>query len=210
MNKLVYFILAITSIVLYAESEYTRIPQMGSETPFFKALSTHGEIEMSKDFSGKWVILLSFPGCKTPVCTSELKLLLKDYMFFKSHNTEIVGLNFHKIDENKAWIDQVKKDMNIRYSFPIVSDDSMEIAKKYGIYHSAMSKSKAMRNIYIIDPKGKVRAILMYPMFNGRSIKEIKRLMLALQASDKEGGVTLADWEEDGKVYKCTKCFNNN
>jgi peroxiredoxin (alkyl hydroperoxide reductase subunit C) len=47
----------------------------------------------------------------------------------------------------------------------------------------------------LIDPKGKVRALLYYPLSNGRNFQEIKRLLIALQTSDAHGCATPADWQ---------------
>lgn len=49
--------------------------------------------------------------------------------------------------------------------------------------------------MFIIDPDQKIRAILIYPLTNGRSIPEILRLLTALQTSDEYHVVTPANWQ---------------
>ena len=49
-----------------------------------------------------------------------------------------------------------------------------------------VSTSETVRTVYIIDDKQVIRAILNYPMTNGRNIPEILRLVEAIQTSDKE------------------------
>lgn len=51
-----------------------------------------------------------------------------------------------------------------------------------------------VRNVFIIDDKGVVRAIFVYPMNVGRCIPEILRTVEALQTADKTGMSTPANW----------------
>ena len=44
------------------------------------------------------------------------------------------------------------------------------------------------------NPLGKLRAMVYYPMSNGRSIEEFVRLLTALQASDANGVATPENW----------------
>lgn len=47
----------------------------------------------------------------------------------------------------------------------------------------------------MIDPEAKIRAILYYPLSTGRNFQEIKRLLAALQVTDKYQVSTPADWQ---------------
>ncbi len=51
-----------------------------------------------------------------------------------------------------------------------------------------------VRNVFIIDDKGIVRAIFVYPMNVGRCIPEILRTVEALQIADRTGMSTPANW----------------
>ncbi|NRS90664.1 alkyl hydroperoxide reductase subunit AhpC, partial [Flavobacterium sp. 7E] len=46
------------------------------------------------------------------------------------------------------------------------------------------SETAAVRAVFIMDPKGKVRLMMYYPLNVGRNMAEIKRSLLALQTSD--------------------------
>jgi len=54
--------------------------------------------------------------------------------------------------------------------------------------------------IIIIDPEGILRAMVYYPMTNGRSIDEILRLVTALQTSDANKIATPEGWQPGDKV----------
>ena len=59
---------------------------------------------------------------------------------------------------------------------------------------SDISNTETVRNVFIIDDKGIVRTILIYPMNIGRFIPEIIRIVNALQIADCSQGSTAANW----------------
>lgn len=78
--------------------------------------------------------------------------------------------------------------------FPIISDRNGEIARKYGMMATDSGNTETVRNVFIIDDKGKIRAILVYPINVGRWIPEILRLVKALQIVDSNNSSTPANW----------------
>ena len=69
-----------------------------------------------------------------------------------------------------------------------------EIARKYGMIANDISTTATVRNVFIIDDKGIIRAILVYPMNIGRSIPEILRIIESLQTADCNEASTPANW----------------
>ena len=59
---------------------------------------------------------------------------------------------------------------------------------------SNISNTETVRNVFIIDDKGIVRTILIYPMTVGRYIPEILRILEALQTGDCNKAATPANW----------------
>lgn len=204
-KSLFLFIFCLVSSV-FSQTEYVQIPQIGTLVPSFDTVTTKGAISFPKDYLGKWVILFSMPNCYTPVCSSEMMHLLLQVNDFKERNCEILGLTFQNLDIERQWVEKLRENMSVKEDFPLVADFDMEIAKKYGMYQPVMSTEKAVRMVMIIDPDSKVRAIMIYPMFNGRNITEIKRLLSALQQADKDNVVTPANWQEGQQTYACKKC----
>ena len=82
----------------------------------------------------------------------------------------------------------------IQIPFPIIADRSGQIARKYGMISNDISTTKTVRNVFIIDDKGVVRTILIYPLNVGRFIPEMIRIIQALQISDCKQGATAANW----------------
>ncbi|NLB56736.1 MAG: peroxiredoxin, partial [Lentisphaerae bacterium] len=58
----------------------------------------------------------------------------------------------------------------------------------------------AVRAVFIVDPESKVRAILYYPLSNGRNMDEVLRLLKAMQHSDEYNIATPADWRPGDDV----------
>ncbi len=82
----------------------------------------------------------------------------------------------------------------IKVSFPIIADRNGQIARKYGMIANDISNTETVRNVFIIDDKGIVRTILIYPLNVGRFIPEIIRTVQALQMADCSKGSTAANW----------------
>jgi peroxiredoxin (alkyl hydroperoxide reductase subunit C) len=89
---------------------------------------------------------------------------------------------------------------NIEVMFPLIEDITMEVAKKYGMLQPGESNTKAVRAVFFIDPVGKIRAIIYYPLSLGRNFDELKRVIIALQTADKFSVATPADWEPGDDV----------
>lgn len=180
---------------------YVCMPLIGDDAPAFTATTSMGEIKFPQDYKGKWVILFSHPADFTPVCTTEFMTFASMQEEFKKLNTELVGLSIDSIYAHIAWLRTIKEKIqykgmkDVEITFPVIADLTMEVAKKYGMVQPNASTTQAVRAVFMIDPKAKIRAILYYPLSNGRNMAEIKRLLLAMQKSDAEGVATPANWQ---------------
>jgi peroxiredoxin (alkyl hydroperoxide reductase subunit C) len=76
----------------------------------------------------------------------------------------------------------------------------MQGAKAYGMIQPSASDTSAVRATFIIDPEGVLRAMVYYPMSNGRSIDEFVRLVKAMQSSDQHKVATPEAWQPGDKV----------
>lgn len=182
------------------EEEKTNVmPMIGDIAPAFHAVTTQGEMNFPKDYSGKWVVLFSYQMDFTPVCTTELMTFGAMMNEFKELDTELIGLSIASVYSHIAWIRKIKelvwKDIkHVEISIPLIADVSMEIANNYRMMHHDTTIMQTVRSVFIIDPEGKIRAMLYYPVSIGRNIQEIKRIVMALQKADNEKAATPADW----------------
>ena len=143
---------------------------------------------------GQWLILFSHPGDFTPVCTTEMIAFTRAHTYFKQLNTELLGLSVDSNSSHLAWVYDIYCRTGIKISFPIIADRNGEIARRYGMISNDISNTETVRNVYIIDDKGIIRTILIYPMNVGRFIPEIIRVVQALQMADCAQGSTAANW----------------
>jgi peroxiredoxin 2/4 len=179
--------------------EYGSMPVIGEPAPDFEAVTTNGVIKLS-DLKGKWIVLFSHPADFTPVCTTEFMAFASVTDELKGLNVQLMGLSIDSVHSHLAWIKNVKEKMGVDIPFPIIADLDMKVAKKYGMLHPGQSSTATIRTVFFIDDKGVLRAMLYYPMSNGRYIPEIIRLVKALQTTDKHGVATPANWQPGDKV----------
>lgn len=184
----------------------SRLPLIGDRAPAFRARTTQGEIDFPKDYEGSWVVFFSHPADFTPVCTSEFMTFAAMEPEFAKRNCKLLGLSIDSIYAHIAWLrtihDKIEhKGMSkIEITFPVIEDLKMEVSRLYGMLQPEASTTQAVRAVFIIDPKSIVRAILYYPLSNGRDINEVLRLLIALQTSDKYGVATPANWRPGDDV----------
>ncbi|MCX7822624.1 MAG: peroxiredoxin [Syntrophobacterales bacterium] len=182
------------------------MPRIGDRAPSFKAITTQGEINFPEDYAGSWVILFSHPADFTPVCTTEFITFASMMDEFAKLNCKLLGLSIDSIYGHIAWLRTIKEKIEYRgmkdveVNFPVIEDITMEVAKKYGMLQPGESTTKAVRAVFVIDPKGVIRAIIYYPLSVGRNFDEIKRLLIALQTTDAFGVATPADWRPGDDV----------
>jgi peroxiredoxin (alkyl hydroperoxide reductase subunit C) len=182
------------------EERVTTMPRIGDMAPDFKANTTWGPIQFSEYNKDSWVVLFSHPADFTPVCTTEMSGFAQRSDEFKELNTKLMGLSIDSIHSHMAWVNNVKKNTGVLFNFPIIADIDMKVAKLYGMLQPNESETQAVRAVFFIDPAGKIRLIMYYPLNVGRNMDEILRVLNGLQISDKHGVALPLDWKPGEKV----------
>jgi peroxiredoxin (alkyl hydroperoxide reductase subunit C) len=120
---------------------------------------------------------------------------------FEELNCKLLGLSIDSTYSHIAWLRTIREKIeykgmkDVEVTFPVISDLTMEVSRLYGMLQPKASNTQAVRAVFIIDPQGIVRAILYYPLSNGRNMDEIERLLIALQTTGKYGVATPANWK---------------
>lgn len=188
------------------EEKVFSMPRIAEKAPEFKAITTQGEINFPSDFRGSWVILFSHPADFTPVCTSEFMTFATMEKDFNEANCKLVGLSVDGLYSHIAWLRTIKEKIeykgmkNVEINFPLIEDVSMNVAKLYGMVMPGESNTKAVRAVFVIDPKGIIRTIIYYPLSLGRNFDELYRIIIALQTADEFSVATPADWRPGDDV----------
>ncbi|TYB88825.1 MAG: peroxiredoxin [Kosmotoga sp.] len=174
------------------------MPLIGDKFPEMKVNTTHGEINLPEAFKGKWFILFSHPGDFTPVCTTEFVSFQKRYNEFKELNTELIGLSVDQVHSHIKWVEWIKDNLDTEIEFPIIADTG-KVSDIMGLIHPGKG-TNTVRAVFIVDPKGIIRAILYYPQELGRNLDEIVRMVKGFITADKHGVAIPANWPNNELV----------
>ena len=177
--------------------------RIGDEAPDFTADTTEGPLHFHDWIGNGWAILFSHPKDFTPVCTTELGYMAKLKPEFDKRNTKIVGLSIDPVSDHTRWAKDIEETQGTAVNYPIIGGEDLEIAKAYDMLHPNASgggprtanDNATVRNVFIIGPDKKIKAILVYPMSAGRNFDEVLRLLDALQVNAKHGLATPANWK---------------
>ena len=173
---------------------------LGDTAPNFKVDTSKGVIDFHEWIGDSWAFFFSHPADFTPVCTTEMGRTAQLSDEFKKRNVKSLGLSTDTVEEHHKWILDINDTQNTDVQFPIVADADHKISKLYDMIHPGESTTAAVRSVFIIDPKKKIRLTLTYPMAIGRNFDEILRVIDALQLSDARKIATPADWRPGDKV----------
>jgi len=182
-----------------APAAASSLPRLNEPAPDFQANTSMGPRKLA-DYKGKWLVLFSHPADFTPVCTTEFMAFAKAHDQFQANNCDLLGLSIDSAFSHVAWVRNIKEKFDVEIPFPIIDDLSMKVANAYGMIQPGASDTSAVRATFVIDPEGVLRAMLYYPMSNGRTVAEILRLVIGLQTSDKHGVATPEAWQPGDKV----------
>jgi peroxiredoxin (alkyl hydroperoxide reductase subunit C) len=173
--------------------------RLNEPVPDFEALTTHGILHLS-DYKDTWLILFSHPSDFSPVCTTDIIGFAEIYPDLQQRGVELLGCSFDSVYAHIAWIRNIEEKTGVKVPFPLIADQNKEVASLYGMIIPGERVLEISRCVFIIDPKGKLRATINYPRTTGRNMQEILRLIDALQTSDKYQVATPANWKPGEKV----------
>lgn len=175
------------------------LPRLNEPAPDFEAKTTHGPRCLA-DYHGKWLILFSHPADFTPVCTTEFIGFANAWQDFQDRNCDLLGLSIDSTFSHLAWTRNIEEKFGVTIPFPIIDDLSMKVANAYGMIMPGASDTSAVRATFLIDPDGILRAMVYYPMSNGRSVAEFVRLLDAVQVSEAHRVATPEGWQPGEEV----------
>ena len=183
--------------------------QLGETAPNFKANTTEGEIDFHEWMGDSWAILFSHPKDFTPVCTTELGYMAKLKPEFDKRNVKIIGLSADPVDSHGKWAKDIEETQGTAVNYPMIGDDSLEVAKLYGMIHPNVNAhtgnrtavdNMTVRTVFVIGPDKTIRLMITYPMATGRNFDEILRVVDSLQLTAKHQVATPVNWKSGDDV----------
>ncbi len=155
---------------------------IGTAAPAFSHLKAYHKGEFHdlslSDYKGKWVVLFFYPRDFTFICPTELKGFATHETEFQAMNTEIVSSSTDSEWSHKAWFE---RDLPM-VQYPVIADTTHRLSRDYDVYNE--QDGLAERGLFIIDPEQIVRYALVSSGSVGRSVKEVLRVVKALQSGD--------------------------
>ena len=174
--------------------------RLGDIAPNFKAMTTEGEIDFYEYLGDGWGILFSHPADYTPVCTTELGKTALLKMEFAKRNVKVLAVSVDPLDKHFGWRSDINETQNCSVDFPIIADESREVANLYDMIHPNASETTTVRSLFIIGPDKKVKLMITYPASTGRNFNEVLRVVDSLQLTASFSVATPADWKHGEDV----------
>lgn len=174
--------------------------RLGDQAPNFKAQTTEGEIDFHEYLGTGWGVLFSHPADYTPVCTTELgrTALLKEE--FAKRNVKVLAVSIDPLDKHFGWREDINETQKCNVDFPIIADESREVATLYDMIHPNASATATVRSLFVIGPDKLVKLMITYPASTGRNFHEVLRVIDSLQLTAKHSVATPANWQHGEDV----------
>ena len=144
--------------------------------------------------------MFSHPADYTPVCTTELGRTASLKEEFEKRNVKVLAVSVDPVEKHMDWIKDIDETQHTTVNFPIIADDSREVATLYDMIHPNASATATVRSLFIIGPDKAVKLIITYPASTGRNFVEVLRVIDSLQLTAQYSVATPADWKEGEDV----------
>ena len=122
-----------------------------------------------------------YPFDFTYVCPTELIAFSEAVAQFDQVHAKIIGVSTDSHHTHLAWVKTPRTEGGLgKIDYPLLADFSKEISRKYGVLVEDAKDGMygaALRGIFIIDEKGKIRSMQINDDSVGRSVDETLRLV---------------------------------
>ena len=172
-----------------------KFPLLGDRFPELNVQTTHGKVSLPGDYKGEWFVLFSHPADFTPVCTTKFVAFQKRYSQFKELGCKLIGMSIDQVFSHIKWVEWIQEKLDVGIEYPIIAGTE-DVANQLGLVHPGKG-TNTVRAVFIVDPKGVLRAVLYYPQELGRNMDEIVRMVKGFRLSDEKGVAIPAGWPEN-------------
>lgn len=160
-------------------------PDFKDVVVYQKGKEDFGKVSLA-DYKGSWVVFFFYPRDFTFICPTELKGFAKHEADFAALGCKVLAASTDSEWSHKAWFERDLPDV----TYPVLADTTQKISRDYGVLNE--DNGEADRGLFIIDPEGMVRYVVISAGSVGRSVKETLRVLKAVQSGEK----CPVDWEE--------------
>lgn len=134
----------------------------------------------NQTYKGKWLVVFFWPKDFTFVCPTEIAEFGRMNQDFADRNAQVLGASVDSEFVHLAWRNN-HSDLT-ELPFPMLADVKRELSQSLGILDPNAGVSQ--RATYIVDPEGIVRFVMVTDLSVGRNVKEVIRVLDALQTDE--------------------------
>lgn len=166
-----------------------RILNVGSSFPAFDKIACVSR-EKGKEFKNitnmdhqnneEWMVMFWWPKDFTFVCPTEIAEFNKAYEEFRDRDTQLLGASTDSEFVHLAWRNDHEDLKDLK--FPMIADTSKSLAEELGVLEA--EEKIALRATFIVDPQGIIRWVNVNDLNVGRNVKEVIRVLDALQTDE--------------------------
>lgn len=124
--------------------------EIGDKAPEYETTTQAGDLVSSENLKGKKYVLYFYPKDNTPGCTKEACSIRDNYQMFLDTNISVFGVSGGSANSHQKFIDKYT------LPFPLLMDENLELAKKYGAYKRG---NRVARITYLINEEGVIEGI---------------------------------------------------
>ncbi len=160
---------------------------VGSRFPEFNLKATvsndikNAFVNINNDtYKGKWLVVFFWPKDFTFVCPTEITAFGKLNKEFAQRDAQVLGCSTDSEFVHLAWRQQKEELSTLPY--PMLADIKREFGTALGIIDR--NEGVAQRAVFIVDPEGIVRFVMVTDLSVGRNPGEVLRVLDALQTDE--------------------------
>ena len=150
--------------------------KVGDKAPDFSLPSSAGQTITLKSLRGKQVVLYFYPKDDTPGCTKEACSFRDEITQIEKAHAVVLGVSTDGLASHQKF--------SKKYGLPfaLLSDESLVVAKAYGVYKQKSMYGRTYwgieRSTFVIDERGKLTAIFRKVKVDGH----VEQVLTALTA----------------------------
>ena len=124
---------------------------VGEAAPDFTLPGTGGRSYSLRDYRGKPVVLVFYPGDDTPVCTKQLNAYNDGLSQFSELGAQVLAISAQDVDSHDRFSTK-----HGGFEFPLLADTDKAVAAQYGTLGPI---GFPRRSVFIVDGAGVVRYV---------------------------------------------------
>ncbi len=123
------------------------------------------------EFAGSPLVIATYPGDNTPVCTRQLNTYTADIDQFRDLGAAVVGVSPDSIDSHEGF-----SDAQGGFAFPLLADEDRALAEAYGVLGPL---GYYRRCVFVVGPDGRLAHV--HRGFAGATFRRTPELLYAVE-----------------------------